>query len=171
MSDILFKQLKDTALRRVDDRGHLDVLYEQGQVVLKRSFSKAGVFRGMHWQRPPHAQTKLIRVAAGRILDFVVAPSQVPAQLHWRELAPADGWVQIDAHLAHGFYAMEDTEFEYLCLGAYNELAESSYSILNFLQAELGLNQLTLSAKDRAAQPLVIEAVSVSEQFNRERHV
>lgn len=151
-----FKQLNDTAVRRADDRGHLDVLYEQGQVVLKRSFSKAGVFRGMHWQRPPHAQTKLIRVAAGRILDFVVDPSQVPAQLHRRELTPADGWVQIDAHLAHGFYAAEDTEFEYLCLGAYNESAESGYSILAFLQSELGLTQLTLSAKDQAAQPLSV---------------
>ncbi|MBI2307932.1 MAG: dTDP-4-dehydrorhamnose 3,5-epimerase family protein [Rhodocyclales bacterium] len=156
MTNTPFRQLNDAAVRYTDDRGYLDVLYEQGQVVLKRSFSKAGVFRGMHWQRPTHAQTKLIRVAVGRILDFIVDPSQVPAQLHRRELTPADGWVQIDAYLAHGFYAMEDTEFEYLCLGAYNESAESSYSILAFLQSELGLTQLNLSAKDRAAQPLSV---------------
>ena len=49
--------------RRHDSRGHLDVLYEQGDLVLKRSFSRAGVFRGMHLQSPPHQQTKLIRVA------------------------------------------------------------------------------------------------------------
>ena len=111
MSASPFKALNAVAHRSQDDRGHLDVLYEQEEVVLKRSFSRAGVFRGMHWQRPPHAQIKLIRVASGRILDFVLDPSESPARLHRCELAPAGGWIQIDAHLAHGFYAMEDTEF------------------------------------------------------------
>lgn len=156
MSDSPFKILNANALRRNDSRGHLDVLYERGDVVLKRSFSNAGVFRGMHWQRPPHAQTKLIRIATGRILDFVVDPLEKPARLHWRELGPSDGWVQIDAHLAHGFYAMEDTEFEYLCHGAYNESAESSFSIVEFLQSKLGLTQLSLSAKDTAAVTLAV---------------
>ena len=146
-----FQLLEPQAQRHADQRGHLDVLYEQGEVILKRSFSKAGVFRGMHWQRPPHAQTKLIRVAAGRILDFVVDPSEIPARLYRRELGPNDGWVQIKAHLAHGFYAIEDSEFEYLCLGAYNEGSESSFSIVEFLQSKLGLTQLRLSAKDTAA--------------------
>ncbi len=154
MSASPFRALDAAALRRQDGRGHLDVLYEQGEIVLKRSFSRAGVFRGMHWQRPPHAQTKLIRVVSGKILDFVADPTEAPARLHRRELRPVDGWIQIDAHLAHGFYAMEDTEFEYLCLGAYNEAAESAFSILNFLQSRLGLSKLTLSAKDTAAEPL-----------------
>ena len=154
MSETPFKPLENSALRRCDERGYLDVLYEQGQVVLKRSFSKSGVFRGMHMQLAPHAQTKLIRVASGRILDFVADPSRVPVKLYRRELGPADGWVQIDDHLAHGFYAIEDTEFEYLCIGAYNESSEASYSIVAVLQSELGLSNLTLSAKDQAAQPL-----------------
>lgn len=149
-----FKALDAFALRRQDNRGHLDVLYEQGEVVLKRSFSKAGVFRGMHFQRAPYAQTKLIRVASGRIIDFVVDPAETPPRLHRRELGAADGWVQIDAHLAHGFYTMEDTQFEYLCLGAYNEGAELSFSIVNFLQSKLGLTHLTLSDKDIVAAPL-----------------
>ena len=156
MSASPFKALNAVAQRRQDDRGHLDVLYEQGEVILKRSFSRAGVFRGMHWQRPPHAQIKLIRVASGRILDFVLDPSESPARLHRRKLAPADGWIQIDAHLAHGFYAMEDTEFEYLCIGAYNESAESSFSVVDFLQSKLGLRQLILSTKDAAATPLEV---------------
>jgi dTDP-4-dehydrorhamnose 3,5-epimerase len=154
MSSNPFKALNAFALRRQDNRGHLDVLYEQGEVVLKRSFSKAGVFRGMHFQRAPYAQTKVIRVATGRIIDFVVDPTETPPRLHRRELGAADGWVQIDAHLAHGFYTIEDTEFEYLCLGAYNEGAELSFSILNFLQTKLGLTHLTLSDKDIGAEPL-----------------
>jgi dTDP-4-dehydrorhamnose 3,5-epimerase len=154
MSSAPFKALDAFALRRQDNRGHLDILYEQGEVVLKRSFSKVGVFRGMHYQRAPYTQTKLIRVASGRILDFVVDPAGTPPRLHRRELGVADGWVQIDAHLAHGFYAIEDTEFEYLCLGGYNEGAELSFSIINFLQSKLGLTHLTLSDKDLAAEPL-----------------
>jgi dTDP-4-dehydrorhamnose 3,5-epimerase len=155
MMEFPFKLLSEHAVRYEDNRGYLDVLYEQGDVVLKRSFSKRGVFRGMHWQRSPYAQTKLIRVVTGRILDFVVDPSDSPsARLHRRELSAMDGWVQIHAHLAHGFYALEDTEFEYLCLGAYNERSESSYSIVDFLQSTLGLTQLILSAKDTAATPL-----------------
>ena len=149
-----FHLLGPRANRRADQRGHLDVLYEQGEIVLKSSFSKAGVFRGMHWQRPPHAQIKLIRVVTGRILDFVVDPTESPARLYRRELGPDDGWMQIDSYLAHGFYAIENTDFEYICIGAYNEEAESSFSITSFLQCTLGLTQLTLSAKDAVALPL-----------------
>lgn len=155
-----FVVLDQAATRRVDSRGHLDVLYEQGEVVLKRSYSRAGVFRGMHWQRPPYVQTKLIRVASGRILDFVVDAESTERQLFYRELGPEDGWVQIGAHFAHGFYAMQDTEFEYLCHGAYNESAEQSYSIADFLSQRLGLRNVILSAKDAAAAPLAVTSAA-----------
>ena len=150
----MFVSLYENLIRRSDDRGYLDILYEQGDVVLKRSFSKAGVFRGMHWQRPPHIQTKLIRVVSGRIMDFLFEPESTSNTLSYRSMTPADGWFEIGAHLAHGFYAHEDTEFEYLCHGAYNESAEVSYSIVDYLRGELGLTTLILSAKDFAAKPL-----------------
>ncbi|HEU5292150.1 MAG TPA: dTDP-4-dehydrorhamnose 3,5-epimerase [Cyclobacteriaceae bacterium] len=37
-----------------------------------QSFSKRGVLRGLHFQKNPHAQTKLVSVLAGKILDVVV---------------------------------------------------------------------------------------------------
>ncbi len=153
MSAVPFRCLDAEASRRVDDRGHLDVLFEEGEVVLKRSFSRAGVFRGMHWQRPPRAQTKIIRVVSGRILDFVMDPLQAEPRLHRREIGPDDGWVLIGAEWAHGFYALEDTVFEYLCLGAYDESAEGCFSIAGLLRDALGLEPL-LSPKDRAAAPI-----------------
>lgn len=153
MSAVPFRCLDAEASRRADDRGHLDVLFEEGEVVLKRSFSRAGVFRGMHWQRPPRAQTKIIRVVSGRILDFVMDPLQVEPRLHRREIGPGDGWVLIGAEWAHGFYALEDTVFEYLCLGAYDESAEACFSIVGVLRDGLGLEPL-LSPKDRAAAPI-----------------
>lgn len=36
------------------------------------SFSIKGVIRGLHFQKPPHAQTKLVRCISGKILDVVV---------------------------------------------------------------------------------------------------
>ena len=153
MSAVPFRPLEAQASRRTDDRGHLDLLFEQGEVVLKRSFSHAGVFRGMHWQRSPSAQTKIIRVVSGRILDFVMDPSEAAPRLHHRKIGPSDGWVLIGAEWAHGFYALEDTVFEYLCLGAYDEPAEACFSITDVLRDEFGLEPL-LSAKDRAAAPV-----------------
>lgn len=153
--------LNQTATRFADARGHLDVLYEQGDVVLKRSFSHAGVFRGMHWQRPPDAQSKLIRVVSGRILDFVVDPQSEARQLFHRELGPEDGWVLVPASLAHGFYAQQDTVFEYLCHGAYAESSEHSYSILHHLAEHHGIAAATVSAKDAAALPLPVTVASL----------
>ncbi|MDQ4141073.1 MAG: dTDP-4-dehydrorhamnose 3,5-epimerase, partial [Bacteroidota bacterium] len=34
-----------------------------------QSVSQRGVLRGLHFQKPPYAQAKLVRVAAGRVLD------------------------------------------------------------------------------------------------------
>ena len=68
----------------------------------------------------------------------------------------------IGAEWAHGFYAIEDTEFEYLCIGAYDESAESSYSIVDYLRGSLGLAPV-LSAKDRAAKPIRVVAQQVAD--------
>lgn len=154
-----FVSLQDGAVRFSDARGFLDVLYETEGVVLKRSFSRAGVFRGMHWQQPPYAQTKLVRVVTGRILDFVVDPNIPNPELFYRELSPADGWICISSQWAHGFYAPEDTEFEYFCHGAYNEGAESSFSILEVLRSVFDITQPLLSEKDSSAPALPVSGV------------
>lgn len=148
-----FQRLAANPLRFEDDRGWLEVLHETETAVLKRSFSKKGVFRGMHWQPGPNRQTKLIRVIEGRIIDFVSDVGACPVQVHHTELGPEDGWVRIDAGLAHGFYALSDTMFEYFCEGRYDEAGERTFSILPRL-AEMGIPSPLLSAKDRAALPL-----------------
>ena len=157
-----FPALGQLAKRRKDGRGSLDVLYEEGPVILKRSFSLKGVFRGMHLQRAPYQQTKLIRVVSGRIVDFVVVPDGKNV-IHWRELDASDDWIKIAPEFAHGFYALEDTVFEYICDGAYNEEAELSFSIINFLEERMGLKDFILSDKDRNATPLQVVPGSSAE--------
>lgn len=148
-----FPVLTQHSQKKEDARGFLEVLYEANGVVLKRSFSKKGVFRGMHMQALPNEQTKLIRVIRGRIIDFVIEPNGVN-EIRWQEIEAGNDWIKIDAKFAHGFYALEDTDFEYICDGAYMESAEKSYSIVDFLKNVLQLDDLILSEKDAKAPRL-----------------
>jgi len=149
-----FVRLDQTTRRREDERGWLEVLYESEAMVLKRSFSKKGVFRGLHVQMAPTAQTKVIRVVSGAIVDVVVDVNDPALELKTATLTPQDGWVRIDAQYAHGFYALENTMFEYACDGGYDEASEQAWSIADRLPALLGVESVILSDKDRAAPPL-----------------
>jgi dTDP-4-dehydrorhamnose 3,5-epimerase len=152
----LFPRIQLTAQRLDDSRGHLEVLYESDRCVLKRSFSHKSVFRGLHWQDARAPQTKIIRVVAGRIADFVVSMDDPDRIIHHNIIAPEDGWVQIAANLAHGFYALEDSLFEYFCDGGYDEPTESAFAITDHIKAALGVTDVILSPKDTASAPLYV---------------
>ena len=157
-----FFLLSDSADVKSDQRGSLEVLYETKSMILKRSFSKKGVFRGMHIQMPPYEQTKLIRVVEGCILDFVVDMTSGENKIFWKAISPNDHWVKIEPFMAHGFYAKEDTVFEYVCDGGYNELSEKAFSIRNFLDEVAGLKDLNISDKDKVAVELkVVPGMSI----------
>jgi dTDP-4-dehydrorhamnose 3,5-epimerase len=83
------------------------------------SYSRdARVLRGLHFQRPPHAQAKLVRCLKGAIWDVAVDIRRgSPTYARWvaAELSAANG-LQIFAPVgfAHGFLTLEpDTEVEY----------------------------------------------------------
>ena len=74
--------------------------------------SRAGTLRGLHLQRPPQAETKLVRVTAGAIWDVIVdlrAGSPTFGRWHAVELNAADrAQLYIPAGFAHGFQSLTD---------------------------------------------------------------
>lgn len=80
---------------------------------------RAGTLRGLHFQAPPHEESKLIRCVSGAIYDVIVdlRPGS-PTNRRWfaTELRAGDGrMVYAPAGFAHGFQTLADaTEVSYL---------------------------------------------------------
>ena len=96
-------------------------------VQANESVSKAGVLRGLHFQAPPHAQGKLVRVVRGRVLDVAVDlrfGSPTYGQHHAALLSGENRWqYYVPPGFAHGFLALEDdTVFHYQCTALYHPI-------------------------------------------------
>ena len=109
-----------------DSRGYLKIISEDNNLGIsyKESFSKLGVFRGMHIQKPPYAQTKHIRVLQGSIVDYVIVLDKDNpdfGKIFSQEIEASENVYTIPKYCAHGFYASKDTVLRYLCIGKYSE--------------------------------------------------
>jgi dTDP-4-dehydrorhamnose 3,5-epimerase len=94
-----------------------------------QSFSKKGTLRGLHYQNPPFAQTKLIRVLEGEILDVVVdlRRGSPTYKKTFRLSLSADNRKQllIPHGFAHGFSVISETATViYKCDQFYNKASE-----------------------------------------------
>ena len=118
-----------------------------------------GVLRGLHYQLPPRAQEKLVRVIRGAILDVAVDIRRgSPDFGKWVALeVSAEKWNQIlvPKGFAHGFLTLrEDTEVLYKVTDTYSPAHERS---IRFDDPDIGVEwplpeaSLVLSEKDRAA--------------------
>ena len=127
------------------------------------SMSSYGVMRGLHFQRPPFTQSKLVRCVKGAVLDVAVdirkgSPTfgqHVAVELtedNHRQLFISKGF-------AHGFAVLSETAvFQYKCDEFYHPEADGGISIMD---QSLGINwkiptdQALLSEKDTKHQMLV----------------
>lgn len=94
-----------------------------------QSFSTAGVVRGLHYQNAPHAQTKLVRVLSGNILDVVVdLRREEPTFGKWFSIelsAENKKQLYVPKGFAHGFATLSETaEIFYKCDDYYNRQFE-----------------------------------------------
>lgn len=124
-----------------------------------QSLSQKGVLRGLHFQNPPHAQGKLVRVIKGAVLDVVVdirKDSATYGKHFAKELNEKNKTcLYVPPGFAHGFLTIEnDTIFYYKCTRYYNKASEGA--ILwndKGLGINWGITDPVLSEKDRAGQP------------------
>lgn len=124
---------------RQDARGHFFESYNKKSfadaglhfdfVQDNQSWSKGGVIRGLHFQIPPVAQTKLVRVLHGVIWDVVVdlrRDQPTFGKVHYVELSAENKWqLLVPKGFAHGFSVLsESAEVLYKSDGLYTPSLE-----------------------------------------------
>lgn len=153
-----------------DERGHFARTYcarEFAAHGLATTFVQAsvsfnavrGTLRGLHFQCPPHAETKLVRCSRGALFDVIVdlrAASPTRGQWLGRELSAANGdALYIPTGFAHGFQTLDDdTEVHYQMSGFH---VPGSARTLSYRHASLAIDWplpvVRVSAGDAAAEP------------------
>ncbi len=159
--------------RFVDDRGFFSETWNEASwraagidiawVQDNHSLSKpAGTLRGLHFQSPPAAQAKLVRVSRGSAFDVAVdLRPESPTYRRWAGVTlSAVAWNQlfIPEGFAHGFVTLEpDTEVQYKASVAYSPAHDRA---IRFDDPDLSIEwpldpaDYVISAKDRAAPTL-----------------
>ena len=121
------------------------------------SMSSYGVMRGLHFQRPPYTQSKLVRCVKGAVLDVAVdirkgSPSYGQ---HVAVLLTEDNHRQffIPQGFAHGFAVLSESAiFQYKCDNFYHPEADGGISIMDEtlgIDWGLAIEEALLSEKDK----------------------
>jgi len=125
------------------------------------SVSKKNVVRGLHFQKPPFGQGKLVRVIQGRVIDVAVdirknSPTYGKhIALELSEENKNSFW--IPEGFAHGFVALEDdTIFSYKCTNFYNHQSEDA----------ILWNDKDLNIDWKVKSPILSEKDKISQSFN-----
>jgi dTDP-4-dehydrorhamnose 3,5-epimerase len=112
---------------------------------------KAGTLRGMHFQKAPHAEVKVVRCAKGSIWDVIVdLREDSPTRGQWQGFTlSAESWTQlyIPSGFAHGFQTL-------------SEGAEVSYLISEFYTPEAATGVRYDDPAFSIAWPLPVSAIS-----------
>ena len=149
-----------------DDRGYFFESFSQREFDAKvrpirfvqdnESMSSYGVMRGLHFQRPPYTQSKLVRCVRGRVLDVAVdirkgSPTygqhvavELSEENHRQFFVPRG--------FAHGFAVLSQTAvFQYKCDNFYAPQADGGISIKDDslgIDWRIPVSEVLLSDKD-----------------------
>jgi dTDP-4-dehydrorhamnose 3,5-epimerase len=155
-----------------DDRGYFFESFSQKRfeeevcqtvfVQDNESKSSYGVLRGLHFQRPPFAQSKLVRVVSGAVLDVAVDIRKGSPTFGEHVAVELTGENKrqffVPRGFAHGFAVLsEEVVFQYKCDNLYAPQCEGAIA---WDDAALGIDwmipadKVLLSAKDAANKPL-----------------
>lgn len=159
-----------------DPRGYFFESFSQREFAAKvrpvtfvqdnESFSRYGVLRGLHYQLPPHAQSKLVRVIRGRIIDVAVDIRKESPTFGQHVAVELSGenhrQLFIPRGFAHGFVVLsEEALFQYKCDNFY---APQNEGAIAWNDPRLGIDwmipaeDIVLSEKDRY-HPMFEEAL------------
>lgn len=127
----LFEDERGYFFEAFSEREFAEKVRECHFVQENEAYSTYGVVRGLHFQRPPHAQSKLVRVVRGRVLDVVVdirkgSPTfgkhiavELSAENHRQFFIPRG--------FAHGYSVLsEEALLEYKCDNYYAPASEGA---------------------------------------------
>ncbi|MBI4600033.1 dTDP-4-dehydrorhamnose 3,5-epimerase [Candidatus Uhrbacteria bacterium] len=155
-----------------DERGYFFETFREDEFFEKtgvhfvqenQSWSKYGILRGMHFQREPHAQAKLVRVLSGIVLDVVI-DIRKNSPTYGRHIAvelSAENKKQlfVPTGCAHGFLVLsrEGADFFYKCSAYYHKESEGG---IRFDDPALGIDwrlpreEIIVAERDLAWPPL-----------------
>ena len=158
-------------IKHEDERGFMSEVYEKNTlkelgiienfIQENQSFTKEKfTFRGLHFQKPPYDQAKLIRVLQGSILDiFVDLRANSPTYLKHEAItlsAKNFKQVYIPSGFAHGFLTLEkNCEIIYKISNYYDHPSDASISVFDpALEISLPCkkDEVVMSEKDRNAK-------------------
>ena len=119
-----------------------------------QSYSTKGVLRGLHLQKEPYAQGKLVRVVMGKVLDVAVdvRPGSPTFGQYESVILDAEqnNMFYVPPGFLHGFAALEDTIFSYKCTNTYHKESELGIRWNDpDINIDWGLSILWFSEKDQ----------------------
>ena len=136
-----------------------------------QSKSCKGALRGLHWQAPPFAQSKLVRVTKGAVIDVAVdvrVGSPTFGKHVSVKLSDENNFqLFIPRGFAHGFIALtDDVIFQYKCDNLYNKESERAvrWDSINWNLEEYNIETLLLSDKDKVHK--LLSEMNENELFN-----
>ena len=146
--------LESFSARDFASRTGLDITFVQDN----ESLSSYGVLRGLHFQNPPFAQSKLVRVVEGRVLDVAVDLRKDSPTYGKYAMVELTGENHLQAFIpkgfAHGFAVLsEKALFQYKCDEFYHPEAEGAIS---WNDPDIGIDW-----------PLPVEDILLSEKDKR----